>query len=392
MRSLLLASWLLLWFAFPAWGVRFVVTVPDSTPADGPVYLAGSLPVAGEWKVDGVALQKQPDGTWAVDLDVPAGQTLEFKFNRGTWETVEKNADGSERGNRTFSADAGISRVDFRVERWADGGQLPGGPAPGVAAASPSVVGRLDVFTVDSAALGGKRTLRVWLPPGYTDDGTDAYDVLYLHDGQNLFDAATSAFGSEWEVDETLTRLIEQKQVRPLIVVGLDHGGEQRIAEYTYAAAPEHGGGSAAKHATFLLDEVMPAIAERYRVKKGPEHTFVGGSSLGGLVSLELARRHPGVFGGVIAMSPSLWWPGEPISDAVASTAGGLRQARVWIDMGAAEDDEAPQRAVQQARRFAHLLTQQGVLHRLMIAPGAEHNEAAWARRFPAAVGFVVGK
>jgi predicted alpha/beta superfamily hydrolase len=374
--------------------VRVVVRVPADTPADASVYLAGSLPAIGGWRADGVRLARQADGTYAGDLALEPGQALEFKITRGSWQTVEKHADGSERPNRELTVDAATKQLDVTVERWASG------DAAGAATARAStVVGTLKLHTIDSAALKQPRTIRVWLPPAYDAEPEAWYPVLYMHDGQNCFDRAISAFGNEWEIDEALTKLITDKTVPPMIVVGVDNGLANRINEYTYMADPKHGGGGAAAHARFLLEEVKPFVEKTYRARTGKPHTYVGGSSLGGLIALELARRHADVFGGVIAMSPAVWWGEQGLMTDVETDAGGLAGARVWIDMGTREavnigtgETAAAQnqRFVDSARRVAAALEKHHVEHRLVIDDGAQHNEPAWAKRFPAAIAYVV--
>lgn len=361
--------------------VRLHVQVPPTTPADAPIFVAGSVPAVGSWKADGLKLERQADGSFAADVAFEAGQTLEFKITRGSWETVEKTADGGERANRAVTIDANTKQIDATVERWSAGDAKP----------ASTVVGTLTLHTIESKSLGKPRTIRVWLPEGYNAAAGPRYDVLYMHDGQNCFDRATSAFGHEWQIDETLTKLIADKSIRPIIVVGIDNGGASRIDELTYAADEQHRGGHAASYASFVIDEVIPLIDKIYRTNADAKHRYLGGSSLGGLVSLDIARRHPNTFAGVIAMSPSLWWPAELIIPAVEADAGGLRGTRVWLDMGTREGDAASQpQHVEEAKRMDAALTKQNVEHQLMIDADAEHNETAWARRFPAAIQYLL--
>jgi predicted alpha/beta superfamily hydrolase len=348
------------------------------------VYLAGSLPSVGGWKPDGLKLVRQEDGTFAGDVELAVGQTLEFKITRGTWGTVEKFADGSDRPNRQIVGGDAAKPVDVTVARWAS--DSPSSLPPG------TVVGKLEVHTIDSRALGQGRSIRVWLPPGYDAKNAAGYDVLYMHDGQNCFDRRTSAFGNEWEIDEALTKLIAEKRIPPIIVVGIDNGGANRINELTYAAEAQRGGGQGAKYAEFLLNEVRPCVEKTYRVKTGQAHTFIGGSSLGGLASLEIARRHPKTFGGVMAMSPSVLWADGVMLKEVENDTNGLAGARVWLDIGTREGmGVQSERYVDSLRRLDEILAKHQVEHRLVIDekhPG--HTEAAWASRFPAAVEYVL--
>jgi predicted alpha/beta superfamily hydrolase len=378
---------------YAAQKVRIVVRVPGDTPATDLVYVAGSLPNVGGWRADGVKLARQADNTYTGSIDLEAGRTLNFKITRGSWRTVEKNADGSERPNRVVLVEAATRQIDVTVDRWASD-DLGSGQVS-------TVVGNLKLHKIASRSLKQSRTIRVWLPPGYEANVNLRYSVLYMHDGQNCFDRATSAFGNEWQIDETLTKLINDKCVPPIIVVGIDNGLANRINEYTYNADPERGGGQGSESAEFLLNEVKPFVEKTYRTNVGRASTFLGGSSLGGLISLDIARRHPDIFGGVIAMSPAIWWAGQSLTQDVERDPGGLTGARVWIDMGSRESiplsaagtaDTQSQRFVAAARRLDEALAKHRIDHRLVIDDQhAEHNEPAWASRFPQAIAYIVG-
>jgi len=360
--------------------VRVVVEVPAEMPASDSVFLAGSLPSVGGWKVDGVRLYRDTNSktTFVGEIEADAGQTLEYKFNRGTWATVEKNADGTDRPNRSTTIAADTKVIEAKVLMWGEGSSSPS-----------SVVGRLSMDNFYSPVLGGSRMLRVWLPPNYFTDPKAKFDVLYMHDGQNCFDASTSTIGKEWRLDETLTAMIKKGEVRPMVVVAIDHGGADRINDYTYDA--DNGrGGKGATYAKFLLDEVKPFVESNYRVKSGPEHTFIGGSSLGGVISLDIARRHPKTFGGVIAMSPALWWNGESLTKAVEKDADGLAGTRVWLDIGTKESAGAgPEKYVAAAKAMDKALQAAKIPAKLTVTEGGEHNEGAWAERFPDAIRYI---
>ncbi|MBE7156896.1 MAG: hypothetical protein INR62_00415 [Rhodospirillales bacterium] len=368
-----------------------IVHVPTDTPANASVFLAGSLPGVGIWKADGVQLARADDGTYSGSLALEAGQTLEYKFTLGRWDAVEKAADGSDRANRVMLVDATAAPIMATVERWASEPVRVN-----------TVVGSLQIVQVPAFGSHGARTIRVWLPPSYDANGGQArFPVLYLQDGQNCFDRATSAYGSEWQVDETLTRLIAEGSLPPLIAVGIDNAGVDRTREYTFDVDPQDGGGGGAEYADLVLRGVMPFVEQAYRVQTGPAGTFIGGSSLGALVSLEVARRHPGVFGGVLAMSPALWWDNQTTVADTAADPAGLAGTRVWIDIGTREVvplapagsmDPQNQLAVEEARRLDDALRQAGIETKLTVDEGAQHNEIAWAKRFPAAVRYLLAR
>lgn len=184
----------------------------------------------------------------------------------------------------------------------------------------------------------------------------------------------------DWHVGQTASRWIQEGRVEPLIIVGIYNAGKQRLGEYTPTRAPKLGGGSANRYAKFLLEEVRPFVHNQYRVQDGAENTGIGGSSLGGLVSLYLGLRQPRMFGKIAALSPSVWW-NERVILRFASTASVKPLPRIWLDIGTREGP----RIVDDVERFRDILLGKGWqldqnLHYRRVE-GAEHNEAAWAQR-----------
>jgi predicted alpha/beta superfamily hydrolase len=240
-----------------------------------------------------------------------------------------------------------------------------------------------------SRFLPSARTVLVYLPPGYDRDTARRYPVLYLHDGQNLFDGATSFIdGQEWRVDETAERLIRAGLVEPLIVVGVYNTGEQRMAEYTPVADPKHGGGQADLYGRLLVEELKPRIDAEFRTRTDAASTGLGGSSLGGLVSLYLGLKYPNVFGRLAVVSPSVWWADRAILETVAALPARTGQ-RIWVDVGTKEGKSA----TPDTRRLRDALAAKGWRLgrdlRYLEARGAEHNEAAWAGRFDRILRFL---
>src|SRR3954470_7872516 len=178
-----------------------------------------------------------------------------------------------------------------------------------------------------SRILGTRRDVLIYLPPGYRRFSRTRYPVLYLQDGQNVFDAATSFAGTEWSVDETAQRLIGEKAIEPLIIVAIANTGEDRIHEYAptpgvideNAKRKKRSKGWARRYGSFLIEELKPYIDKQYRTKPEGEFTGLGGSSLGGLLTLSLGLWFPNVFTRLIAMSPSVWWDNEAIVKMVSA-------------------------------------------------------------------------
>ena len=235
----------------------------------------------------------------------------------------------------------------------------------------------------------------VYLPPGYEASKARRYSVFYMHDGQNLFDGATSFIpGQEWRVDETAERLIAAGKIEPVIIVGV-YNDKDRIDEYTPAADAKYKlGGKADLYGRMLVEELKPFIDSQYRTKRDAKHTGLAGSSLGGLASLYLALKYPNVFGRAGVVSPSVWFAGKHILHYVESLPK-KSNVRIWIDMGAKEGrtPEEAQQSIEDARLLRDALVKKG--WRLgsdlnyFEAEGAEHNEAAWAARVESILTFL---
>lgn len=262
---------------------------------------------------------------------------------------------------------------------------------PAIDARAVAVPGRQHTLTGDvclhpgfhSQFLPTDRNVLVWLPPGYHAQPWRRYPVLYLQDGQNLFDGATSVQpGLEWRVDETAQQLIQSRVVEPLIVVGIDNAGQERGWEYSSPAWSQPGRADGAdRYGHMLVEELKPAIDTHYRTLPGPWDTGLGGSSLGGLVSLYLGLKYPHIFGKLAPLSlPGL----AGISTRVWQEVSGLwtkLPLRIWLDVGASE---APHFLVAM-RSIRDALLAKGWRWGADLAyyeqPGGEHTEAAWAQR-----------
>jgi predicted alpha/beta superfamily hydrolase len=224
----------------------------------------------------------------------------------------------------------------------------------------------------------------VYLPPGYAE--SDArYPVLYLQDGQNLFDPATAFGGNEWRADITADALIRSGRVEPLILAGIYNTGVRRISEYTPTRDRRlRKGGKAERYAQMLAREVKPFLDRQYRTRRGAADTGVGGSSLGALVSLVAGLAYPRAFGKLALLSPSVWWDEHSILALIESRVPRVRP-RIWLDTGTAEGDD-PAKVVADARlirdAFAAKGWREGVDLRYEEAEGHGHNEQAWAQRF----------
>ncbi len=263
---------------------------------------------------------------------------------------------------------------------------------------NPSVAGDLRLHRFESRVFHNHRFLRVWLPPEYEapHNADRHYPVLYLNDGQNLFDTATAFAGVEWQVDETADRLIRQQEVPPLIVVGIDNAHKERIREYLpyRAVNPPVFRPLGKRYPEFLINEVMPFLFARYRIARGPENTGLGGSSLGAMISLFTALDRPGIFGRLLLESPSLFISNRRL----LRYSRAFRQwpQKIFLAMGTHEAGrpDRDQIVVEDVMELQRVLTRAGLgadRLRVVIAEGATHNEAEWAMRFPQALRFLFG-
>lgn len=245
-----------------------------------------------------------------------------------------------------------------------------------------------------SKILRNRRDVLVYLPPGYQRARTRRYPVLYLHDGQNVFDAATSFAGVEWGADETAQRLIGAKLIEPIIIVAIANTGEDRIHEYAPTPARidppkrKRSKGLLRDYGRFLIDELKPFIDRKYRTRREPEFTGLGGSSLAGLATFVLGLWFPDYFTRLAVMSPSIWWDDcvlYKIVDALDEMA--RPPLKIWLDTGTREP------GWERARVLRDRLVEKGWrlhddLHYLEVE-GADHSEGAWAGRMDPVLRFL---
>jgi len=249
-----------------------------------------------------------------------------------------------------------------------------------------------------SPQLHNRREILVYLPPSYAS-GNHYYPVIYMHDGQNLFDEATS-FAGEWGVDETLNAL-SQEGIEA-IVVGIPNLGVERTKEYSPFVDRRHGGGLGDLYVDFIADTLKPLIDSAFRTRPERETTGIFGSSMGGLISLYAFFYSPQTFGFVGAMSPSFWFAGGAILPYIRSARP--NPGRVYLDMGEKEQPAAARRWWQiplldhlrknDCEKVVSLLGRKGCDEehlRFVVDPTGEHNEAAWRRRLPDALRFLLG-
>ncbi|GAB3636182.1 alpha/beta hydrolase-fold protein [Hymenobacter arcticus] len=366
-----------------------LTSLPGTTPAGSVIYVAGSF---NNWQpaAPAYALARQPDGSYQLTLPNEVVGPQEFKFTRGSWDTGEATAKFQPVANRQATLAAGPATLTFQVAAWQDQGPgaVPAGPRPHTLAANVRVLA--DSFRLPQ--LPG-RVRRVWLylPPGYAQARRQRYPVLYLQDGQNVFDDAT-AYSGEWGVDETLNQLRASGQdPTGCLVVAVDNGGDRRLDEYApWVNAEYKKGGEGDQYTNFLALTLKPYIDAHYRTRPDAAHTAVAGSSMGGLLALYAGLKYPQVFGRVGVFSPAIWFAKDSIL-SYERRRPAPRASRFYFVAGPTESETMLPLMVE-ARNG---LLANGVLAaniRLVAPADGKHAEWFWRREFAPAYRWLLVK
>ncbi|MEO1583047.1 MAG: alpha/beta hydrolase-fold protein [Planctomycetota bacterium] len=352
------------------------------------------------------AMTPRSDGRWQIIVPKPDQPgRMQFKFARGSWETVELANNSQQIDNRILPkidpaeyADGSRPIFEFVVPKWAD--QIPGATVrPGVEDPSTplEVTGRafrLQVPGGAGRAAGIVRDAIVWVPPGY-DDSDASYPVLYLMDGQNVFMQQPGTPG-EWGADETATELIRSGEIEPMVIVGVPHSGLARADEYLPAELIDGVEPSADEFIAWMELTVMPRVERAFRVKTGAASTAIGGASFGGIISLHAASSRSDLFGKAIVESPSVLSDNQRMLGAFTAESFAWPKT-VFLGMGdqeAGTSDEAQAlnaRYVAAARDLDRAASLARSNVETVVGTNHVHNETAWADRFPMALKHLYG-
>lgn len=348
-----------------------VVTVPQYyTPLLDTLFVMGNF---NNWNPADPkhCLLRQANGTYQVTLHINKAAPVEYKFTRGSWATVETQADGKPLPNRILPStpDDHITITDLQIENWKDLATTGKRTATGFT--------HILDMDFDMPQLQRKRRIWVWLPPDYYTDTTRHYPVLYMHDGQNLFDQTTS-YAGEWQIDENMEKLAAEGQ--PIaIVIGIDNGGQTRMNEYSPWVHPKYGGGEGEEYLKFLVETLKPFVDGYFRTLPDREHTALMGSSMGALISYYGCLKYWQVFSKAGLFSPSFWFSEQTAT--FAQTIGHQAPMRLYFLCGTEESATM----LSDMQNIYHQLLKHGFSEKeLSLQPRTDgkHSEWFWAREF----------
>lgn len=345
------------------------------------VYISGNNDLLGQWTANSVRLERVAPGIYERRFEFLEGEKIEFKFTLGSWSREALLPDGSIPQNYSFQV-SGDTVLSYTVTKWGTGARVIRGQITG----SVQYHRGLSYDGLDS------RDIVVWLPPDYEKNTSERYPVLYMHDGQNIIDPATSSQGIDWSADETADSLIRTSAVTPFIIVGINNT-RHRFEEYSKTPLGE-------KYMDFVIKTVKPLIDKTYRTLPGRNSTATIGSSMGGLISFMLVWEHPDVFSMAGCFSPALTIPETDMTGSekdyvpyVSRYKGKNKDLKIYIDNGTQGVDQLLQKGVE---NMTHALKSKGYKEgkNLIVYydKGADHNEAAWAKRLWRPLEFFFGK
>jgi predicted alpha/beta superfamily hydrolase len=343
-----------------------ITSVPSTTPQGESIYIAGNFNSWDPGNTDYI-LDDHQNGTYSITFSPNPG-TLEFKFTRGSWATVEGNAQGGFVPNRTFTYNGGVQSTSVTIAGWEDN---PGEES--------TAAENVEIIDTDFFIPQLNRSRRVWLylPPDY-NTSSKRYPVVYMQDGQNLFDVLTS-FSGEWKVDESMNDLFKDSDYGA-IVVGIDNGGGERINEYSPWINPNYGGGEGEAYAEFLVQTLKPHIDSTYRTLPEREYTAIAGSSMGANISMYAGIEYQDVFGKVGIFSPAFWFTDSAYLHLASK--GITNDLRVYFVAG---QNESSGMIADMMEMYDALVDagQEASEMYFLSEPDGAHSEWFWAREYP---------
>ncbi len=342
--------------------VSFSVTANGMNDSDK-IFITGNINQLGSWSPNKVQLTKVSNNRWEKSFELEEGTLLEYKFTLGSWqkEALDKNGNIPENSVLKVLSD---TTVKIKIDKW---------KSILTKSFQGQITGYVEYINNLSFKALKNRDLIIWLPPSYKFDQTKRYPVLYMQDGQNIVDPATSSFGIDWQIDETADSLISVSKIKELIIVGI-YNTSDRSEEYSPGTLGE-------LYMEMIVKKIKPMIDKRYRTLKDRKNTAVAGSSMGGLISLMLIINYPEYFSMAACLSPAFKYNGFDYTPEIEKLEkdNGIK---LYIDNGTVGLEEKLLPGVLEAKKkLLNLGFTEGKDFIFFIDKNATHNEAAWAKR-----------
>ncbi|MDD8018273.1 MAG: alpha/beta hydrolase-fold protein, partial [Bacteroidota bacterium] len=353
-----------------------ILVIPEKSGRDSSlnIFIAGNKKEFGNWNPSAVALNKQNDSLWKFEASFDSGEVIEFKLTRGSWQNqaiydrtiIPANTIIKVRKDTTIM----LRPIYWNKQLLSSGSEK-------------SIRGKVKYHRgLAGAGLAYKRDVIVWLPPLYEKNKANRYPVLYMHDGQNIFDPATSFTGNDWRIDEVTDSLIRLNKIEEIIIVGI-YNSPDRLPEYSDSPL-----GTA--YMKFIVDVLKPLIDSTYRTKRERKYTAVMGSSMGALSSLLLGWKYPNVFGMIGCMSTSFWYDNEKTLKDIRSDTGAKKKIKIYLDCGGREKE-----LLSGYKRMTAILKKKGYKKgrdfEYHLEKNGAHSEVYWAKRVWRPLVFMFG-
>ena len=356
--------------------ITFEIKTREPLPIGEQVFVTGNDPAIGSWKPAGLPLSRIDDDSWTGSADLPTNEPIAFKVTRGSWDTERLDADGKI-AHDTVLEPGGDYTVELTAPYWKDQKAPP----------TPQIVGNYKIHDAfHSEFLRYDRKVIVWLPPSYDKETDRSYPVLYMHDGQQVFDPQTSTHGHDWQVDEWCQKLIEEGTLQEIIVVAA-YCTDDRFPEYDPAQIGDD-------YVSFMIDELKSFIDENYRTKSDRDHTAVAGASMGGTISFYLAWTRPDIYFGAACLSPAFRFSDNARDLEIAQETKTAPDLKLFLSCG--QGDELEEELIVGMREMAELLRERKFKDNknLLVVedPEAKHNEETWAKITDQWLTFLFGK
>ncbi len=327
------------------------------------VYIVGNAEELGSWNPGKVSLEKISNKLWQKTLTFAKGTRIEYKFTQGNWQTEALKNDATVPPNSVLNVERDTT-ISVAINNWRDKFNFK---------VAGQITGKVEYyknFEIDGLK---PRDIIIWLPPDYEKETNMRYPVLYMHDGQNIFDPRTSNTFIDWQVDETADSLIRKGEIEPIIIVGMNNT-DDRSTEYSDTPLGR-------LYMKFIIEKVKPFVDSKYRTLTDAKNTAVAGSSMGGLISMMCAWEHPEVFSKAACFSPAFKYSKIDYVKKVLEYSGKKKEITLYIDNGGIDLDA---QLLPGVNEMVSALEQKGFLIDkdlfVYIDKTATHNEAAWAK------------